>query len=35
MCSTICPDIGAHYISFLRVRHFWKAPTKRSHQDFM
>ena len=35
MCSTIRPRPGAHCVSFLQVRHFWKTLTSSSHQHFI
>ena len=35
MCSTIRPLPGAHYFSFLQTRHFWKAATSGSPQNFI
>ena len=35
MCSTIWPLPGAHRFNFLRKRHFWKARTSGSHQNFI
>ena len=35
MCLTIRPGEGAHFFSFLQVRHFWKTPTGNTHPDLI